>query len=136
MVVAGIERRFIAAALDAGAAGLATLPLNPAVYGIANVLPEALIMSLSALAVVFGLLVVFEGGSAGATPGKRTLGIAVVDARTHHSIGYRRAAVRRAAHLAGALPLLRGWLVALDDAQHRAWHDRVAGSIVIRRSRP
>lgn len=83
---------------------------------------------------VFVYLVAFDGGQRGATPGKRMLGMRVVDADGSGSIGFRRAALRRAAYLIGGLAFYLGWLWLLVDARGQALHDKVARTLVVTRA--
>jgi uncharacterized RDD family membrane protein YckC len=77
-------------------------------------------------------LIAFDGGPRGATPGKRLVGIRVVDEVSGAPIGYRRATLRRLVYVVGAASMGVGWLCVLWDARRQAWHDKAARSIVIR----
>ena len=75
-------------------------------------------------------LVGFEASSRQATPGKRALGLRVVD-EAGQGIGLVRAVQR---HLAGALSWLTlniGHLLAALPPRRRALHDRIAGTQVV-----
>jgi uncharacterized RDD family membrane protein YckC len=111
--------------------------LNPALYSSSDE-PNRLLFSAllgSATILVFVYLIAFDGGKRGATPGKRVVGIRVADADEGGPIGYRRAAVRRLGYLIGGLPFFAGWLWGLFDPHRQTWHDKLARSVVIRRSR-
>lgn len=71
-----------------------------------------------------------EGGS-GATLGKRLFGLRVVDRETGRPIGYSRALIRTFARILSAAPFDLGFLWPLIDAQGRAWHDILSGSLVV-----
>jgi uncharacterized RDD family membrane protein YckC len=79
----------------------------------------------------FVALVLFDGGERGATPGKRLLGLRVLDGQIGGSIGYRRAVVRRLVYLVGGIPAYAGWWWVFVDRRRRAWHDFAARSIVV-----
>jgi uncharacterized RDD family membrane protein YckC/predicted Ser/Thr protein kinase len=70
-------------------------------------------------------------GTTGQTPGKRRLGIALVNDTTGTSIGFGPALLRRIAHLLDALPMgLAGsgrW-----DAHRQTFADKVTGTAVVR----
>lgn len=83
---------------------------------------------------VFIYMILFDGGPRGATPGKRIVGIRVADAAGGGPIGYHRAAVRRLWYVIGGLLLFAGWWSALFDSRRQTWHDKRAGSVVIRRA--
>jgi hypothetical protein len=91
----------------------------------ATVFPPLLLAMLLAL----GWFAAFEASAWQATPGKRALGLRVVDTDSRR-IGLPRAAVR---HLAGALSWITlniGHLLALVPPRRQALHDRVAGTRV------
>ncbi len=67
--------------------------------------------------------------------GNRVAGTTVVDAINGSTIDGGRAALRLLGrHLISPI-LLIGFIVALTDGQRRTFHDRLAGSVVIRRQR-
>ena len=70
----------------------------------------------------------------GWSPGKRLLGLRVVDAQGAPP-GLVRGLVRSLFTLAGELPLFAGYLWALFDRQRRTWHDHLATTWVVRASR-
>lgn len=84
--------------------------------------------------VVAALLYVVVGGGEGQTPGKRLLGIVVVDTASGRPIGYERALVRCVVLLLMVLPCCLGLLsvVSARTDRHRGLHDRAAGSVVVR----
>lgn len=75
--------------------------------------------------------VYLEGGDAGATWGKRALGIRVIDSKAGGSIGYGRAFIRFIGRWVSALPLLLGYFWMLWDKNKQTWHDKFANSIVV-----
>lgn len=92
----------------------------------ATVFPPLLVVALLALA----WFALSEASPWQATPGKRLLGLRVVDAGGAR-LGLARAAVR---HLAGALSWITlniGHLMALVQPRRQALHDRVAGTHVL-----
>lgn len=77
-------------------------------------------------------------GSRGQTLGRMRMGIAVREADSAGRISYLRALARILAYQLLAVflvPLLVGVLSALRDPQRRTWHDRAAGTIVVRTGR-
>jgi uncharacterized RDD family membrane protein YckC len=67
----------------------------------------------------------------GQTLGKLLTGSRVVD-RRGGALGFGRAALRLAATLVAALPLGAGFIGLWTDPERRGWHDRIAGTKVIR----
>lgn len=65
------------------------------------------------------------------TPGKRVLGMHVVDVRTGKTLSVGRATVRQLAYLLSFLPLGAGFVWMAFDAKKQSWHDKLAGSVVI-----
>ena len=84
------------------------------------------------LALFIVYLISFDAGPRGATPGKRLMRIRVADEGGMPRIGYRRAAVRRAVWFLGGLCLYAGWILVFMDRRKRAWHDRVARTLVVK----
>jgi uncharacterized RDD family membrane protein YckC len=119
-------QRLAAWALDAIAAGIVLTPFNPLLYDRTPGSGLFFALSVPGLVALFVCLVLFDGGMKGATPGKRMVGIRVTDAK----IG--RAAVRRVGYIVGGLMLYLGWLWILVDGRRQAWHDKLAGTIVVR----
>ena len=67
----------------------------------------------------------------GWSPGKRLLGLRVVDAEGN-APGLVRGFVRSLFALASDLPLFIGYVWAFFDGQRRAWHDHLARTWVVR----
>ena len=120
-----------------GAASLAELPflLLPATLDAATRLsPAAWAASWPPLLAFAGLLVLwhagFESSRRQAAPGKRLLGLRVTDA-SGGPPGFVRALARQLAGSLSWLTLNLGHLMALAGPEHRALHDRIAGTRVL-----
>ena len=74
----------------------------------------------------------FEGSSWRATPGKRLLGIEVLN-RAGAPIGYWQALVRFIGRLLSIATFGIGFLAALFNHRRRTLHDLIAGTIVVRK---
>lgn len=70
-----------------------------------------------------------------ATPGKMAIGARVVDARTggHPSTG--QLVGRYFGYYVSAIPLMLGLLWVAWDPRKQGWHDKLAGTVVVRRRR-
>jgi uncharacterized RDD family membrane protein YckC len=79
-----------------------------------------------------GYLIVFTAG--GQTLGKMAAGIKVVAAEEGEALDFARATRRTLLWVALAIPVGLGFLTALFARDHRALHDRVAGTRVVRAS--
>ncbi|MBN2497372.1 MAG: RDD family protein [Deltaproteobacteria bacterium] len=94
---------------------------------------------MSILLVVFGLLLlvyltvfVRYGGQ---TVGKMVLGLRVVR-YDGHSVGSAHAVLRALGMVLAALPGLAGFVWAAFDLNRRGWHDKIAGTLVVRLKPP
>ncbi len=72
----------------------------------------------------------------GSTPGKMVLNAKVLDAKTMRPPGVWRSTGRYLGYLVSALPLGLGFLWVAWDRRKRAWHDHIAGTVVMRAVRP
>ncbi len=97
-------------------------------------LPILLSVLLVCLALLLGgLYFVFFWGVQGATPGKRALGLQVVDLAGRAPIGVGPAILRLVGSVLSSLPLGLGFL--LVPLTGRGLHDRMAGTLVVERER-
>lgn len=124
--LAGFWIRFAAALLDGIILGILSAVL-------ANILHATTLRPLSTL-VGIAYLVGFFGHSRGQTPGFMATGLRVVSAADGGSIGYGRAALRWLVGIVSAAVILLGYLWMLRDPCKQTWHDKAAGSLVIRTS--
>jgi len=67
-----------------------------------------------------------------ATPGKMMVGVQIVDAVTGKSISIGQAIVRYLAYFISFLPLGLGFIWIAFDRKKQGWHDKLAGTIVIK----
>jgi len=73
----------------------------------------------------------FEGGRTGQTPGKRALGIRVIDFHGGGPIGYPRGLLRYIARIISAIPLFLGYFWMIWDKEKQCWHDKIATTVVV-----
>jgi uncharacterized RDD family membrane protein YckC len=83
------------------------------------------------IALLAGGLVVGFWRYCGATPGKLAVGIKIVDASTGGAPSTGRLVIRLLCYLLSAAPLYLGFLWAVIDRRKQAWHDKIAGTVVI-----
>ncbi len=69
----------------------------------------------------------------GATPGKMAVKAVVVDARTGATPGIGQCIVRYVGYIASTLTLGIGYLWIAIDSRKQGWHDKMAGTVVVRR---
>lgn len=91
----------------------------------------ATIVTLVGAGVVIGLQVMWEGN--GGSPFRRGIGVLIVDQNTFQPIGPWRAIVRILVANFSLLFFGLGFLWMLWDKNSQTWHDKAAGSVVVKR---
>jgi len=99
------------AELIAGAAGLADILIN-------WVLPAVLTIAF---------WMVKRG-----TPGKLLISAHVVDAKSGGAMTLKQSVIRYFAYLVSTIPLCLGFLWIAFDKKKQSWHDKIAGTVVIK----
>jgi uncharacterized RDD family membrane protein YckC len=69
----------------------------------------------------------------GATPGKMAIGATIVDSRTGGHPTARQFVIRYFASILSLLILFLGYFWIVFDARKQSWHDKFAGTVVVRR---
>jgi uncharacterized RDD family membrane protein YckC len=90
--------------------------------------------SLLGLAVGWLYEAYLESSERQATLGKMALGLKVTD-ETGNRISFARATGRHFAKYISAIPLLLGFIWAAFDSRKQGWHDKLAGTLVVRAKR-
>lgn len=67
-----------------------------------------------------------------ATPGKMAIAAQVVDARTGNTLTVGQSILRYLGYFVATLPLFIGIIWVAFDPRKQGWHDKIAGSVVIR----
>jgi uncharacterized RDD family membrane protein YckC len=67
-----------------------------------------------------------------ATPGKIAISASIVDARTGASPSTGQLIVRYLGYYVSILPLMAGIVWVAFDARKQGWHDKLAGTVVVR----
>ncbi len=80
---------------------------------------------------VLVVTVVFWEKWGGTTPGKRLVGIKIVDAETFKDITNKQAITRSLGYIVSTLPFGIGFLMVLFRKDKRALHDLIANTVVI-----
>jgi uncharacterized RDD family membrane protein YckC len=70
-----------------------------------------------------------------ATPGKMAVGARIVDARTGAKPGTGQLVGRYLAYYVSIIPLMLGIIWVAFDPRKQGWHDKLAGTIVVRARR-
>ncbi len=134
-VASGMER-VVSGAIDLVFVGLIQLTLfyltTHLVAQRVGALPRSALVAMGLVgAVMAASYFLFFWSLSGQTLGKLLTGSRVVD-RRGGALGFGRAALRLAAALVAALPLGAGFIGLWTDRERRGWHDRIAGTKVIR----
>jgi uncharacterized RDD family membrane protein YckC len=69
-----------------------------------------------------------------ATPGKMAISARIVDARTGHPASFGQLLTRYLTYFISMIPLFLGFIWAAFDPRKQSWHDKIAGTVVIRPS--
>ncbi len=72
----------------------------------------------------------------GATPGKRFVGIHIVDAKTYRELDNKQALIRSFGYIASTFSFLLGFLMVAFRKDKRGLHDLLAGTIVVYSPQP
>ena len=67
-----------------------------------------------------------------ATPGKMLIGAKVVDARTGDKPSTRQFVIRYLGYYVSTIGLLLGFIWVAFDQRKQGWHDKLAGTVVVR----
>lgn len=68
-----------------------------------------------------------------ATPGKMVLGAKIVDVKTGLPPTTGKLVIRYFAYIISMIPLGLGYLWVAFDPKKQAWHDKLAGTVIVRR---
>ncbi len=143
----GFWRRFVALSIDLfilGTIGFTMLILGSVAFGLGfspeemAADPETLMELGAKVWAIYQALGFFLNmayftwfnGTTGQTPGKRLMGLRVVR-DTGEAISFGTAFLRWVGYLISFLPLCMGFLWAGVDRRKQAWHDKIAGTVVI-----
>jgi len=132
----GFWARTGAALIDSILVLIVALPLLYAIYGAAywdstgTIMGPADIVINWVLPAVFVLVLWIK---LSATPGKMAVGAVIVDAHTGGKPTTRQFIIRYIGYYVSSIPLLLGLIWVGFDARKQGWHDKMAGTVVVRR---
>jgi uncharacterized RDD family membrane protein YckC len=133
---AGFWVRVGAALIDTILVSFLTIPLVRMIYGSADEASALLFQGTAdfLISVVLpALAVVAFWVARGATPGKMAISAQVVDARTGNKPTTGQAIGRYLGYYVSTIPLGLGLIWVAFDPKKQGWHDKLAGTVVIRR---
>jgi len=133
---AGFWVRSGAAIIDTLLICIIVFPILTAVYGSAYWSGEQLIQGpvdflVSWVAPAIAVVVFWIARQA--TPGKMAIGARIVDAKTGEKPTSRQLVVRYLGYYVAMLPLFLGIFWVAFDPRKQGWHDKLAGTVVVRR---
>lgn len=142
MIIYGTEHEYAgfwvragASLIDAIILMMITIPFMYLVYGDDSFYSEDIILGLSDVIInyVFPLCAtiafwVYKS----ATPGKMAVKATVVDVKTGNPLTVKQSLIRYAGYLIAIIPLGLGLFWVSWDSKKQGWHDKLAGTVVIR----
>ena len=133
---AGFWIRVLAALIDTVLVGVVVFPLLLVVYGrsysdlqrfIGG--PGEILLSL-----VLAVAIVLFWLAKQATPGKMLVGAQIVDAKTGRKPSTSQLVGRYLGYYVSIIPLGLGLIWVAFDARKQGWHDKLAGTVVVRKT--
>ena len=132
----GFWARFGAQLIDGLILIVATLPLLFIIYGEDYLASDQVVNGPADLVISWmfpAVASVWFWAARQATPGKMAIRAKIVDARTGHAAGIGQLIGRYLGYFVAALPLGLGLVWIAFDARKQGWHDKLAGTVVVRR---
>lgn len=131
----GFWARTAASIIDSIIVGIFIIPPLLAIYGAGYFSSDALVRGpadflLSWL--VPALAVIVFWCVRNSTPGKMALGATIVDAKTGQAPGTGQYILRYLGYFVSGIPLGLGFAWVGLDARKQGWHDKLAGTVVVR----
>lgn len=133
---AGFWVRVAASLIDTVLVVLVTAPLLFAVYGVSppgivtGGFPALVNILISYVAPAVAVIAFWVARQA--TPGKMAFGARVVDAKTGNSLTVRQSIGRYLGYFVSTIPLGLGLIWVAFDPRKQGWHDKLAGTVVVR----
>ena len=138
----GFWLRFVAMLIDSIAAGI-VLAILGSIFGLGRIEfhghMDALLVDPQyargqlVQQLVVAALIIWCWLRFAATPGKRVIGAEVVDAKTFGKLGQGQALVRYLSYYLSTLVCFLGFIWIAVDVRKQGWHDKIAGTVVIRK---
>lgn len=134
---AGFWSRVGASLIDTVLLLVITVPLLLAVYGPSYYLEnESFIAGWPDFVISYvlpAIVVLLLWARLSSTPGKMAIGATIVDARTGGKPTNGQFFIRYLGYFVSTLPLLLGFIWVGFDSRKQGWHDKMAGTVVVRR---
>lgn len=135
----GFWHRAVAALVDTAIVMAITAPLLIAIYGVNYYSGEGSFFAGPADVIIGWLFpiaaVIIFWLKKKATPGKMLFNAIVVDAETGAAMTVGQSIGRYAAYFLSTIPFCLGFLWVAFDSKKQGWHDKLAGTVVIKGKR-
>lgn len=131
---AGFWLRVAASLIDGVLLALLTLPPLAGIYGGEYFTSEEFIMGAWDVIlswVLPAVLIILFWVYRGATPGKMSLKLRIVDAQTGAKPSFGQCVGRYFAYIPAALPIMLGIVWVAVSPRKQGWHDILAGTVVV-----
>ncbi len=133
---AGFWSRVGASLIDTVILMIVTVPLLLAIYGASYWEIESFIAGPADFLISYVLpavLVILLWIKLSATPGKMAIGATIVDAKTGGKPTTGQFVIRYLGYFVSTIPLLLGFIWVGFDPRKQGWHDKMAGTVVVKR---
>lgn len=131
----GFWARVLATLIDSVLIMAITLPPLLAIYGLAYLENDEAISGLADILIsniLPMIVVILFWAKKQATPGKMAVSARIVDAQTGKAPSVKQCVGRYFAYILSAIPLGLGFLWVAFDAKKQSWHDKLAGTVVVK----
>ena len=132
---AGFWIRVGASLIDSILIFIIVLPILAALYGKAYWLSESFVQGFGDLLFSYllpAIAVIIFWVYKSATPGKMVMNLTIVDAKTGGKPSISQFVIRYLGYYVAILPLFLGIIWVGIDRRKQGWHDKLAGTVVIR----
>ena len=136
LIYAGFWIRVWASVIDTVLLGFITIPILLSIYGTEYFESESVIQGTAdfLLSFVFpAIAVIVFWIYKSATPGKMAVSAKIVNATTGENPSTAQCIGRYFAYFISALPLGLGMIWVAFDKRKQGWHDKLAGTVVVRK---
>jgi uncharacterized RDD family membrane protein YckC len=131
----GFWLRFCATIIDSILIGLITTPLLFAIYGSQYMAKESFFAGPAEPFISYGIpavLTILFWNWKSATPGKMLLSLKVLDANTFQPMSVGQSIGRYFSYFVSMIVLCIGFMWVGWDARKQGWHDKLAGTVVVK----
>ena len=132
----GFWWRVLAYIIDAIIIAAIILPLLMLIYGVDYLFDERPIRGIADLLIRYIFPIVYTIAfwvKLGATPGKLAMGMKIIGLETGDYPSVGQAIGRYFAQILSTIPLMLGYFWIGFDSRKQGWHDKLAGTVVVRR---